>query len=332
MPLDLSQFGNSLSKILPFLAQEKAQRDQIRQWLQRSLQEIAAREASQKRVNLDSTQNAILERTAGALGDIYKDIPGGQFSLPGYLKSVLPSVTQDIVTGPENQAAADEVTNQLTNIYGQFQAGQPIDVNALRAVVGRIAGDIPKDIITKAAANKLEGGSQALTSRGLDLEASGQGLRKAELAQKNKDEKTTKDTTNLGILKEAQNDRDVAIQKYGGVGQIFGLMPDAKRALKASIKNANARIDQASRTMGVESPILTREEMFKAGIVIVSRFAQEGVLPDWYTLLYQGYDPDFVFGLQEVFEKPNKKAKTTDKDAQTRALALLQALSEGKVE
>ena len=332
MPLDLSQFANSLRSVLPFLAQEKAQREQVRQWLERSLQEIAAREESQRRLNTDATQNAILERTAGALGDIYKDIPGGQFSLPGYLKSVLPTVTGNIVATPEDQAAADEVTNQLTNIYGQFQAGQPISTDALRAVVGRIAGDIPKDIVTKAAANKLETSSQALTGRGLDLEASGQDIRRAELSQKKTDATKEPKTGAEGVIKEAQNDRDVAIQKYGGVGQIFGLMPDAKRALKATIKNANTRIDAASRTLGVESPIKTREEMFKVGIAILARFGKEGLLPDWYTLLYQGYDPDFVFGLQDALQKPDKKATAIDKGGMDRAMALLEALAKGQVE
>ena len=330
MPIEMDRIGNALSRVLPFLAQEKAQREQIRQWLLRSLQEIAAREDSQRRLAADATQNAVMEKIAGDIGTYFRDVPGGAFVLPGYLKSVIPKAAEGIVDEPGNRGVYDEVTKNLTDIYGQFQSGQEISTDALRTVVGRIAGDIPKDIITKAATNKLEANSQTLTSRGLDLEASGQELRKRELDQKDKDKKTEKDTTNLGIVKEAQNDRDVAIQKYGGVGQIFGLMPDAKRALKASIKNANARIDQASKAMGVESPILTREEMFNSGLVILARFASEGVLPDWYSLLYQGYDPDFVFGLQEVFTKPEKKkGGTADKDAQARALALLQAIQNG---
>ena len=332
MPLDLDRIGNALSRVLPFLAQEKAQREQIRLWLERSLQENAAREASQRRLNTESTENAILERTAGALGDIYKDIPGGQFSLPGYLKRILPSVTGNIVATPEDQGIADEVTNKLTDIYGQFQAGQPMSTDALRAVVGRIAGDIPKDLLTKAATNALERSSQDLTGRGLDLEASSQDIRRAELANKKTETDKEPKTTALGIIKEAQNDRDVAIQKYGGVGQIFGLMPEAKRALKASIKNANVRIDQASKAIGIETPIKTRDEMFKVGIAVLARFAKEGVLPDWFTLLYQGYDPDFVFGLQEALVKPDKKAASPDKAGMEKAMALLQALAEGKVE
>ncbi len=332
MPIDLDRLGQALSRVLPFLAQEKAQREQIRQWLERSLQEISAREESQRRLATDASKNAIMEKAAGDIGAYFRDVPGGAFFLPGYLKSVIPAAAEGIVDDPGNRNVFDDVTKNLTDIYGQFQTGQPISTDALRAVVGRVAGDIPKEILTKAAANKLEGSSQALTSRGLDLEASGQEIRRRELEQKGKDAGKDKDTTNLGIVKEAQNDRDAAIQKYGGVGQIFGLMPEAKRALKASIKNANVRIDQASRAMGVESPIKSREEMFKVGIAILARFGKDGVLPDWFTLLYQGYDPDFVFGLQEVFEKPDKKKKTPDGNAQARALALLQAISEGKVE
>lgn len=330
MPIELDRIGNALSRVLPFLAQEKAQREQVRQWLLRSLQEIAAREDSQRRLAADATRNAIMEKVAGDVGAYFRDVPGGAFFLPGYLKSVIPTAAEGIVDDLANRGIYDEVTKNLTDIYGQFQSGQDISADALRAVVGRIAGDIPKDIITKAAANKLEASSQEIAKERNRLEGTSQDIRRRELEQKGKDEKATKDTTNLGIIKEAQNDRDVAIQRYGGVGQIFGLMPDAKRALKASIKNANARIDQASKAMGVESPILTREEMFTAGLAILSRFASEGVLPDWYTLLYQGYDPDFVFGLQEVFTKPGKKkGAPSDKDAQARALALLKALQQG---
>ena len=332
MPIDLDRIGNVLSRVLPFLAQEKAQREQVRLWLERTLQENAAREASQRRLNTEATQNAILERAAAALGDYWKDVPGGQYALPGYLKRVLPTVTGDIVASPEDAALGDAVTKNLTDIYGQFQAGQTISPDALRAVVGRIAGDIPMDIVTKAAANTLERNSQSLTGRGLDLEASSQDIRRAELAERKADKKPERNTTAEGVIKEAQNDRDVAIQKYGGVGQIFGLMPEAKRALKASIKNANTRIDAASKELGVETPIKTRDEMFKVGIAILSRFAQEGVLPDWFTLLYQGYDPDFVFGLQEALVKPDKKAAEPNKAGMEKAMALLQALAEGKVE
>ena len=108
-----------------------------------------------------------------------------------------------------------------------------------------------------------------------------------------------------------------------GVGQIFGLMPEAKRALKASIKNANVLIEAASKELGLESPIKTRDEMFKVGIAILSRFAQEGVLPDWYTLLYQGYDPDFVFGLQAVLVKPDKKTAAPEKAGMEKAILRL---------
>lgn len=332
MPIDLDRIGSSLSRILPFLAQEKAQREQIRLWLQRSLQEIAAREASQRRLSDEATQNTIMERAAAALGDIYKDVPGGQFMLPAFLKRVLPTMTGNIVAAPEDQGAADEVTNRLTDIYSQFQAGETIDPDALRAVVGRVAGDIPKDVVTKAAANALERSQQGLTGRGYDLEARSLDIREQELSERKSEAQKEPKTNAEALIKEAQNDRDVAIQKYGGVGQIFGLMPEAKRALKATIKNANVRLDQAYKMLGAESPIKTRDEMFKVGIAILARYAQEGVLPDWFTLLYQGYDPDFVFGLQEALEKPDKKAATPDKAGMERAMALLQAMAEGKVE
>jgi len=329
---DLRKFGQTLSRILPFLANEKMQREQIRRWLESNLQEISARESSQGRIQDQMTRNAIKETLARSLSQYFETVPGGQFAMPGALKTTLPGFTTGIEELPNAPAELDAVTQNLVDIYNQFQTGEKISPEALRAVVGRVKGDIPLDVVKGSVTSGLERGRQALTERGYGLEERGLGIREKELAAREKEAGVGGKKDAAAVMKEAQNDREASILKYGGVGQIFGLAPDAKRALKSSIKNANRRIDAAAVSAGIESPIKAPQEMFKAGLAILSRYATKGELPSWYDLLFLGYDPDFVFGLQEVLEKPDKKAKAPAEDSLKRAQALLQAILEGKVE
>jgi len=328
---DLRRFGQTLSRILPFLANEKMQRDQVRRWLESNLQEISAREASQGRLQNQSTSNAIKETLARSLSQYFETVPGGQYRMPGALKTTLPGFTTGIEELPNAPAELDAVTQNLVDIYNQFQTGEKISPDALRAVVGRVKGDIPLDVVKGSVSRGLERGRQGLTERGYNLEERGLGIREKELAVKEKEVKGGGAKDAAAVMKEAQNDREASILKYGGVGQIFGLAPDAKRALKSSIKNANRRIDAAAVSAGIESPIKAPREMFKAGLAILSRYATKGELPSWYDLLFLGYDPDFVFGLQDVLERPDKKSKAPAEDSLKRAQALLQAILEGKV-
>lgn len=329
---DLRRFGQTLNRILPFLANEKMQREQVRMWLERSLQEIEAREASQGRLIDQGTRNAIMEALARSTAQYYEKVPGGQFAMPGALKSAIPGYTEGIESTPEMAANLAEVQKAIVDMYGQFQGGQEISPDALRAVVTRIGGDIPLEMVKGQASNVLERGRQVLTEKGQAIDIEGQKIRREELAVKKGEVKTGGAKDAAAVMKEAQNDREASILKYGGVGQIFGLAPDAKRALKSSIKNANRRIDAVAVSAGIESPIKAPQEMFKAGLAILSRYATKGELPSWYDLLFLGYDPDFVFGLQDVLEKPDKKAKSPTDDSLKRAQALLQAILEGKVE
>jgi len=329
---DLRKFGQTLNRILPFLANEKMQRENIRRWLESNLQELSAREASQGRIQDQMTANAIKESLARSLSQYFETVPGGQYAMPGALKTTLPGFTSGIEELPNAPAELDAVTQNLVDIYNQFQTGEKISPEALRAVVGRVKGDIPLDVVKGSVTSGLERGRQALTERGYNLEERGLGIREKELAVKEKEAKVGGAKDAAAVMKEAQNDREASILKYGGVGQIFGLAPDAKRALKSSIKNANRRINAAAVSAGIESPIKAPQEMFKAGLAILSRYATKGELPSWYDLLFLGYDPDFVFGLQEVLEKPDKKAKAPAEDSLKRAQALLQAILEGKVE
>lgn len=329
---DLRRFGATLNRILPFLANEKMQREQVRRWLESNLQEIEAREASQGRLIDQGTRNAIMESLARSLGQYFENVPGGQFAMPGALKSAIPGYTEGIESTPEMAANLGEVQKAIVDMYGQFQGGQGISPDALRAVVTRIGGNIPLEIVKAGESGKLERGRQVLTSRGYDIEEKGQEIRKRELGIREGELKGGGAKDAAAVMKEAQNDREASILKYGGVGQIFGLAPDAKRALKSSIKNANRRIDAAAVSAGIESPIKAPQEMFKAGLAILSRYATKGELPSWYDLLFLGYDPDFVFGLQEVLEKPDKKSKAPAEDSLKRAQALLQQILEGKVE
>ena len=329
---DLRRFGQTLSRILPFLASEKMQRENIRRWLESNLQELSAREASQGRIQDQMTANAIKESLARSLSQYFETVPGGQYAMPGALKTTLPGFTSGIEELPNAPAELDAVTQNLVDIYNQFQTGEKISPEALRAVVGRVKGDIPLDVVKGSVTSGLERGRQALTERGYNLEERGLGIREKELAVKEKEVKVGGAKDAAAVMKEAQNDREASILKYGGVGQIFGLAPDAKRALKSSIKNANRRINAAAVSAGIESPIKAPQEMFKAGLAILSRYATKGELPSWYDLLFLGYDPDFVFGLQEVLEKTDKKAKAPAEDSLKRAQALLQAILEGKDE
>ena len=329
---DLRKFGQTLNRILPFLANEKMQRENIRRWLESNLQELSAREASQGRIQDQMTANSIKETLARSLAQYFETVPGGQFAMPGALKTTLPGFTSGIEELPNAPAELDAVTQNLVDIYNQFQTGEKISPEALRAVVGRVKGDIPLDVVKGSVTSGLERGRQALTERGYGLEERGLGIREKELAAREKEAKGVGAKDAAAVMKEAQNDREASILKYGGVGQIFGLAPDAKRALKSSIKNANRRINAAAVSAGIESPIKAPQEMFKAGLAILSRYATKGELPSWYDLLFLGYDPDFVFGLQEVLEKPDKKSKAPAEDSLKRAQALLQAILEGKVE
>jgi hypothetical protein len=329
---DLRRFGQTLDRILPFLANEKMQRENIRRWLESNLQELSAREASQGRIQDQMTANAIKKSLARSLSQYFETVPGGQYAMPGALKTTLPGFTSGIEELPNAPAELDAVTQNLVDIYNQFQTGEKISPEALRAVVGRVKGDIPLDVVKGSVTSSLERGRQALTERGYNLEERGLGIREKELAAREEEAKGGGAKDAAAVMKEAQNDREASILKYGGVGQIFGLAPDAKRALKSSIKNANRRIDAAAVSAGIESPIKAPQEMFKAGLAILSRYANKGELPSWYDLLFLGYDPDFVFGLQEVLEKPDKKAKAPAEDSLKRAQALLQAILEGKVD
>jgi hypothetical protein len=317
---------------LPFLAQEKQQREQVRRWLESNLQENAAREASQTRLQDLGTANAIKETLARSLSQYFETVPGGQFAMPGALKTTLPGFTSGIEELPNAPAELDAVTKNLVDIYNQFQTGEKISPEALRAVVGRVKGDIPLDVVKGSVTSGLERGRQALTERGYGLEERGLGVREKELGAKERELKGGGAKDAAAVMKEAQNDREASILKYGGVGQIFGLAPDAKRALKSSIKNANRRINAAAVSAGIESPIKAPQEMFKAGLAILSRYATKGELPSWYDLLFLGYDPDFVFGLQDVLERPDKKSKAPAEDSLKRAQALLQQILEDKVE
>lgn len=329
---DLRRFGQTLSRILPFLANEKMQRDQVRRWLESNLQEISAREASQGRLQNQSTSNAIKETLARSLSQYFETVPGGQYRMPGALKTTLPGFTTGIEELPNAPAELDAVTQNLVDIYNQFQTGEKISPDALRAVVGRVKGDIPLDVVKGSVSSGLERGRQGLTERGYNLEERGLGIREKELAVKEKEVKGGGAKDAAAVMKEAQNDREASILKYGGVGNIFGLSADATQALKASIKNANRRIAAAAVSAGIESPIKAPQEMFKAGLAILTRYATKGELPSWYDLLFLGYDPDFVFGLQKVLERPNEKGNAPNEKLMKQAMALIQAIQTGKVE
>lgn len=330
---DLRRFGQTLSRILPFLAQEKMQREQIRRYLESNLQELAAREASQGRLQTQEAQDAIARTLAGSTTQSLEGLLGGQLRMPGALTEVLdPRYTGGIRVPPEYAGEVEAAKNAVVNMGVQFQSDQPISQENLLGSVLAQKPELVQDILKAGKAGELERGRQALTERGYGLEERGLGIREKELAAREKEAKGGGAKDAAAVMKEAQNDREASILKYGGVGQIFGLAPDAKRALKSSIKNANRRINTAAISAGIESPIKAPQEMFKAGLAILSRYAAKGELPSWYDLLFLGYDPDFVFGLQDVLEKPDKKAKVAPEENMKRALALLQQILEGKVE
>lgn len=333
MPADLRQFGATLSRILPFLAQEKMQRDQIRQWLERNLQEISAREASQARLQTQEAQDAIARILAQSTTQHLEPIPGGGLQMPAELMRRLdPRYTAGIRVPPEMTGELGSLTDALTQMYGQFQEGQTISPDILRAVVTQVKGDIPAEIVTRGESGKLTRGQQALTSRGYDLEERGLGIREEELAAREREAGGVGRKDAAAVMKEAQNDIDLAIKQYSGVGSFMSASPDSKRALSAIVKKANKRIDDAAKSLGIESPIKTREEMFKAGLAILSRYATQGELPSSYYLILMGYDPDFVFGLENALIRPGGKGEPAPEENMRKALAMIQAILGGKVE
>lgn len=340
---DLRRFGATLSRILPFLAQEKAQRENIRRWLESNLQELAAREASEGRTILAREASTARGQARGAaynIEDIFgkgvaeglKGKPGAGDLLAQRLRVGIPGSTAGIVEDPN---AAARINEERTAVFDLFaptmnELGLPREQQA--AIVNNMPEDELRQYLTSSQATVTARGGQALTGRGYDLEERGLGYRERELGIRERELKGGGAKDAAAVMKEAQNDREAAIKQYAGVGAFLRPMPEAQRALTASIKNANRRIDAAAVSAGIESPIKKPQLMFKVGLSILSSYATKGELPSWYDMLFAGYDPDFVFGLQNVLEKPATETKGPDRDRMQKAFNLLQAILEGKAE
>jgi hypothetical protein len=318
---------------MPFLAQQKAEREQVREWLARNLQQIQAQEAANRRNAAAAAQDRIAEILATNYAGAVKDIPGSQnFMTSGLMENLSPEYTGGLMVPPDAAAKADAVKKALVSGYGQYQGGQPLDPSVLNALVAQVPEKIPLELVTGGAKNRLETSQQGLTKTGQDLTKSGQGLEARRIAVeegklKLEQNKPAGGKDLISQMKEAQNDRSSALQKYAGVGQMLPPSPEAQKALTAEIKYANSRIDASAKGIGFDSPIKTAKEMQMVGLTILNRFLQTHEIPNWYTLLEQGYDPDFVFGLHDALEKPNKAVKDPDAAAMAKAAAILQQLT-----
>jgi len=330
---DLRKFGQTLNRILPFLANEKMQRENIRRWLESNLQELSAREASQGRLQTQEAQDVIARILGASTTEALEPIAGGRQQMPKALMETLaPRYTGGIRVPPEYSGEVTLINTALEDMTAQAQSGQDISREVIRALGTQVAPGIYQDMVKASMAGKLERGRQSHDINVLAKDIAGQKLRERELDIQEKGLGVGGKKDAAAVMKEAQNDREASILKYGGVGNIFGLSDDAEQALKGSIKNANRRIDAASKAAGIESPIKTPQEMLKAGLAILTRYGTKGELPSWYDLLFLGYDPDFVFGLQKILEKPDEKANAPNEKLMKQAMALIQAIQTGRVE
>jgi hypothetical protein len=342
---DLRQFANTLSRIMPFLAQEKMQRENIRRWLESNMQELAAREASQGRLQTQEASDAASRILLGMLGKFYENKLGGPEMAPGAFKATVPGLTGGIEELPGAAAKLEEAKNAFTDMTTQFQANQEITPQVTRVLSTQLP---PNEILDMYKAAKLAGltrGGQVLTERGYNLEERGLGYRGQELEQKKAELEQRKVEAKGGgakdaaaVIKEAWNDLEASLKQVAGVGGFYGpagLDPETKQGLRASIRNAQRKIDTASKAVGIESPIKTGEQMRVARDKILSDYAAGPESYNWYYLLFLGYDPDFVFNLQKQVEKPDKKSKGSrveDEAMMKRAMALIEAMRGGKVD
>ena len=308
---DLRRFGQTLSRILPFLANEKMQRENIRRWLESNLQELSAREAAEGRTILAreaSTGRTQAQGAAYNIEDIWgkgaaealKGKPGAGDLLTQRLKVGLPGSTAGIVEDPNAAARINEERNALIDLFGPSL----VEMGIRREAVPQIIYNMPEDELRQWAessrANITARSGQALTGRGYDLEERGLGIREKELEQRKVEAKGGGAKDAAAVMKEAWNDLESSLKQVAGVGGFYGpagLSPETKQGLNASIKNAQRKIDTASKAAGIESPIKTGEEMRVARDKILSDYAAGPESYNWYYLLFLGYDPDFVFDL-----------------------------------
>jgi hypothetical protein len=322
----------TLNRIMPFLANEKAQRQQVADWLARNLQQIQAQEEANRRNAAAAARDRIAETLATNYLGAVKDIPGSQnFMGAGLMENLSPEYTGGIVVPPDAAAKAEAVKKALVGAYGQYQGGQPLDQSVLNALVTQVPEKIPLELVTGGAKNRLETSQQGLTAAGQKLTEKGQGLEARRIAVeegklKLEQNKPAGGKDAAAMMKEADNDIDAAIQKYAGVGQLWASTPEAQKALNAIIKSANVKRGAAAVSIGLESPIKTPAEMQMAGVAILNRFVQTHEIPNWYVLIKQGYDPDFVWGLHDALEKPSKVVKDPNSDAVAKAMAMLQQM------
>jgi len=333
---DLRQFANTLSRIMPFLAQEKMQRENIRRWLESNLQELAAREASEGRTILargEETGRAQARGAAYNIEDIFgkgiaeglKGKPGAMDLLAQRLKVGLPGSTAGIVEDPNAAARINEERTAVFNLFSPAMTKMGLP----REVQGSIINNMSDSELRQFVVAQ---GGQTLEEKQLAKDIEGQKIRREELAFQKEGLKGGGAKDAAAAMKEAQNDIDLATKQYAGVGSFLTASPDAKKALTAIIKKANNRIDTAAKSLGIESPIKNRQEMLEDGLSILSRYAATGAFPRSYDLILMGYDPDFVFGLEDSLKKSDKKVEPTERERMNKALAMIKAILEGKVE
>lgn len=332
---DLRRFGQTLNRILPFLANEKMQREQVRRWLESNLQEIEAREASTARGQARGAEYDAALNLLGSIGRSGEKRAGAEWALPGQYKAIAPGITGGIEELPGAAEKREEVKRNMGVAATQAQLGLKIPP----AVIGQLVDQLPSnevfDLAQAIESAGLKRVDQAFAEKQLAKDIYGQKLRERELDIQEKGLKGGGAKDAAAVMKEAQNDLETSLKQVAGVGGFYGpagLASETKQALKASIGNAQRKIDAASKAAGIESPIKTKEERDEDELAIVSHYVKQGELPNWYTLIFLGYDPEFVFNLRDRLEKPDKKSKVSDENMMKKAMALLETMRGGKVD
>lgn len=235
---DLRQFANTLSKILPFLAQEKMQRENIRRYLESNLQENAAREATASRLQTQEVQDAIARTLAGSTTQSLENISGGRLQMPRALTEVLdPRYTGGLRVPPEYAGDVARINEAITNMNTQFQSGQPISEDISRVLSTQVAPGILQDIVQTGESGKLERGRQA-------IDIAGQEIRKGELAaQESKVTGEKGKTTEIKALLSSTQQQIRTLQKQLELGAFGGLSGVDQPAVQAQVESLSKKVD-----------------------------------------------------------------------------------------